>query len=106
MKTYTKEEIESAHKFSQPTKEDIENSKFCGCFYCCRSFRPKDKPIEEWVGKEPHYALCPYCGIDSVLAGISGLPINDKDFLKQMYNHWFAIYKGGKDTGEIFGGKK
>ena len=105
MKTYTEQELKDAHRANRCTKEDIDNSKFIGCFYCCESFRPKDKPIKEWVwsGQDP---LCPICGIDSIIPGNSGFPVMDKDFLAQMHNHWFAISKGGKPTGEIEGGKK
>ena len=105
MKTYTEQELKDAHK-SRPTKEDIENSKFYGCSYCCKTFQPKKKPIKEWVNGKNKDPLCPNCNIDSVLAGNSGFPVNDRNFLNQMHNHWFAISKGGKHTGEIFGGKK
>jgi hypothetical protein len=34
-------------------------------------------------------ALCPYCGIDSVIGDTSGFLIT-REFLKQMNQHWFA----------------
>jgi acetone carboxylase gamma subunit len=34
-------------------------------------------------------ALCPYCGIDSVIGDKSGFPIT-KEFLEKMYQHWFG----------------
>jgi len=44
--------------------------------------------IAEWVD-EDDTALCPICGVDSVLADGSGLLIT-KDFLEAMQAVWFA----------------
>jgi hypothetical protein len=33
-------------------------------------------------------ALCPKCGIDSVIGSVSGYPI-ERGFLKKMHDHWF-----------------
>jgi hypothetical protein len=83
------EELELAHKESSYHKEDIKASNLCGCFYCRRMFNPKTKVIVEWIdGGET--ALCPYCGIDSVIALESGFPIT-KAFLKRMSDYWFSI---------------
>lgn len=48
----------------------LEASEFCGCYYCCKIF--KADSITEWVeekrsGGGGFTALCPHCGIDSVI---------------------------------------
>ena len=51
--------------------------------YC---FKPAD--ILEWTDDD-QTALCPNCGIDSVIGDKSGYPVTDLDFLKQMHTYWF-----------------
>ena len=57
----------SAHEWSNYNRETLKESNVCGCFYCLEVFPPSE--IERWlVGEDT--ALCPKCGIDSVI--ISG----------------------------------
>jgi hypothetical protein len=53
--------------------------------------------IREWAGslrkgkggrERETTALCPACGIDSVIGSASGYPITE-EFLKKMHQHWF-----------------
>ena len=71
-------------------KKSIGKSAECGCFHCLAIFPPQD--ISEWTDTsetEPrHTALCPKCGIDSVIGSDSGYPIT-KEFLSSMQQHWF-----------------
>lgn len=84
---YTTDFILEAHKKSKSHKNEVLNSTICGCFYCEETFLPTE--IVEWIeergGKES--AVCPKCGIDSVLG--SEFPVNDKGFLKEMNKYWF-----------------
>ena len=53
------------------------------------NLRPYDpKEIKDWVdgGKT---ALCPYCGIDSVIPDTEEYPLTTA-FLKKMYHVWFT----------------
>ncbi len=79
-----------AHKHSIRHRDEILRSAECGCFYCCRAFAPAQ--ITDWVKDGPseseQTALCPFCGIDSVIGSDSGYPI-DVDFLRRMKTHWF-----------------
>ncbi|GEC77132.1 hypothetical protein [Flavobacterium aquatile] len=46
--------------------------------------------IEEWIEENDNRgetAVCPKCGIDSVLS--DEFPIEDKIFMEQMCLHWF-----------------
>jgi hypothetical protein len=52
----------------------------CGCFYCKSIFAPSK--IVEWVDDDDT-ALCPFCGIDSVIGSASTFPIT-AEFLNRM----------------------
>jgi hypothetical protein len=53
-------------------------------------FPPAD--IDEWVDENEHgvgqTAICPRCGIDSVIGDASGYPVT-VEFLSQMHRVWF-----------------
>jgi hypothetical protein len=86
-----------AHRHCSQHREEIEVSTVCGCFYCLATFLPSE--IEDWVDwpeeedelPEPRgtSALCPRCGIDSVIGSASGFPITEA-FLSDMHSHWFG----------------
>jgi hypothetical protein len=90
MTMYTIDMLEAAHRHSARHREAIETSKFCGCFYCERTFEPSE--IEFWVDSE-QTAICPKCSIDSVLGDRSGLPVTAAAFLKAMHERWFETRK-------------
>lgn len=75
-----------AHQYSSNHRKQLLNDNVCGCFYCLSIFNPNE--IEEWVEDSEGTAICPYCGIDSVIGESSGYPIT-KEFLKRMYDYWF-----------------
>lgn len=71
-------------------RDEIEASDSGGCFYCLAIFGPTE--IDTWT-EHPNppgiTALCPRCGIDSVIGSASGLPIA-AEFLGQMNRRWFS----------------
>ena len=75
----------SAHRHSIRHRTEIEASATCGCFYCLETFPPS--VVEVWVDAGAT-ALCPSCGIDSVIGDRSGYPVTT-DFLARMRRHWF-----------------
>lgn len=83
-------DYKQAHKHSLNHRKEVEASQNCGCFYCLSIFLPSQ--IKEWVDEDEEdmgtTALCPKCGIDSVLGDKSGYPIY-KDFLQTMNKIWF-----------------
>jgi len=93
------------HKQSSYHRDKLERNDVCSCFYCCKQSDPSD--IKEWCdGGET--ALCPRCGIDSVIPGDIKLEV-----LKEMYEYWFnrgTKYKmiNGKltEAGQWVGRKK
>ncbi|MFD2893889.1 hypothetical protein [Sphingobacterium arenae] len=84
---YGIEYLERAHMASSSHRTEMENSSLCECFYCLATFTSKE--IIEWID-EPNggeTAICPKCGIDSVLG--SKYPIADAVFLEEMNKYWF-----------------
>lgn len=79
-----------AHRHSIRHHDEIMRSDTCGCFYCCRIFRPSD--IAEWIddgdSASSKTALCPQCKIDSVVGSASGYTV-DAELLRRMNEHWF-----------------
>lgn len=77
------------HSLCFENKELLRNSEINICFYCMQKVSFDD--IEEWVeersGKES--AICPHCGIDSIIPyKVDGVyEINDKtlDELNEFY---------------------
>ena len=89
MKDYIK-----AHDYSCNHMEQLKKDRICGCFYCLHVFSPQE--INFWLISDDESntadtygtAICPYCGIDSVIGESSGFPIT-KEFLQQMKEYWF-----------------
>ena len=86
-----------AHVHSSNHRDEILRSTVCGCFYCRRIFGPAS--IEDWIDIEDWKdfddgvgttALCPKCGIDSVIGSASGFPVTP-EFLARMNRYWFGV---------------
>jgi hypothetical protein len=87
-------DLVAAHRHSALHAEEIQASDTCGCFCCLAIFAPGD--ISVWIndknvgeGREGRTALCPKCGIDSVIGSASGFPITP-EFLAAMQRRWFS----------------
>ena len=77
----------AAHKHSFQNRDELMVSAQCGCFYCGAIFAPS--AVVEWVNdKGGQTALCPKCGIDSVLGDACGYPLTE-DLLSRMHQYWF-----------------
>jgi len=47
--------------------------------------------VIEWIeDSDGRTAICPRCGIDSVLGDASGFPVTDAAFLSAMNERWFG----------------
>ena len=87
--------LEFAYAYSSKHREDVLDSKNCGCFHCLEHFSPS--AIEEWTdsipGADPYQgntAICPFCHVDAVLGDKSPVPPLIKSFLKKMHDKWFS----------------
>lgn len=83
-------DIIEAHKGCSNHREVVTTAERCGCFYCCSEFVPGE--ITDWVDPASDdmqagtTALCPRCGIDSVIPIVFGM---DTAFLRRMRDYWF-----------------
>lgn len=73
-----------AHNFCTANVENLKKSKKCGCFFCLSVFKPKE--IIAFLSDGT--ALCPHCGVDSVIGDAFGFDISE-DFLNKMKKYWF-----------------
>jgi hypothetical protein len=78
--------VVDAHRHSIRHSREIKASGICGCFYCMRQFAPdaiKHRLVEEGT------ALCPHCGIDSIIGDASRHEIS-ATLLARMNEAWFT----------------
>ena len=93
--------LNQAHTFSSFHSEQLKTpGALAGCFYCEKFFSATD--IKKWIDGD-ETALCPHCGIDSVLmtggyesGSYQGHRI-DAVFLAEMNKYWFAKLTSMKD---------
>jgi hypothetical protein len=78
-------DVQAAHRSSSRHRALVEQSDLCGCFYCLQLFPPSE--IHDWAD-DGATAICPKCGIDSVLPSATGFPLS-RAFLTNMNRHWF-----------------
>lgn len=82
---------EDLHSLSSNHRPELVKAGTGGCFYCESTFRTDE--IREWIDKE-QTALCPRCGIDSVLPFyISHDPDLFAEDLALMHDYWFERYE-------------
>ncbi len=80
------EDYITAYNHSIHHREELLRSKKCGCFYCLKVFLTSE--INNWIEDVGGTAICPYCGIDSVIGEDAGYPLTE-EFLKKMHDYWF-----------------
>ncbi|KKN88818.1 hypothetical protein LCGC14_0244250 [marine sediment metagenome] len=98
-------QLHEIHSKSTLNRHAIEASNQVGCFCCERIWDPLDFPIKEWIDDTPFLsrmpdagmhgnatALCPFCGIDSVIAKLSVGEITHY-MLGKMQEFWFGLRK-------------
>jgi predicted esterase YcpF (UPF0227 family) len=83
------ERIQHAHMYSIYNESSIKKSHMCGCFYCGKVF--PSELVEDFAiefSENGDTGICPYCMIDSVLAGADWKDLSP-EFLKKMKEYWF-----------------
>ena len=93
--TTRKPDLEAAHRHCYKCRKEVMASEICGCFHCLATFPPGE--IEEWLD-DGQTAMCPKCGIDSVIGSASGFSI-DEHFLESMNQRWFSC--GGPPANRV-----
>jgi len=80
------EYLNKLHKKSSYHRNELFCFNWCGCFYCRKSYRPSE--IKEWTDLKDT-AICPRCGIDSVLP-MDEHNTDNINVLNDMYEYWFG----------------
>ena len=83
------DDIIAAHRHSSCHRMEVLGSNRCGCFYCLAIFDAQEVTL--WVDERDgvgQTALCPRCGIDSVIGEASRFPLTP-EFLTRMHEYWF-----------------
>ena len=76
-----------AHNHARHNRDELTASEKCGCFFCRATYSPK--AILDWA-EGGLTAICPNCGIDSVIGDKAGYDLTD-EFLQNMFRHWFSV---------------
>ena len=81
----------AAKQHSISNWDDLSRSTICGCYHCRKIFLSNE--IHDWIGMDGRSAdsataLCPFCGMNSVIAESSSYPLK-QDFLSHMNKYWF-----------------
>jgi hypothetical protein len=83
-------DIREAHGHCSNHRSEVLSSSKCGYFYCLAVYFPS--AIVKWIdvdeSGEGQTAICPRCGIDSVIGDSSGFEVTPS-FLKRMKSFWF-----------------
>ena len=82
---YNNYDYVALHKQSFSNKASLKKGNKCGCFHCQKIFNTDE--ISDWVNND-ETAMCPYCGIDSVLGEDCGYPLT-RELLYIMHTLFF-----------------
>lgn len=79
-----------AHSGCIRNQTDLATEQTCGCFYCQRIYSSTELKDDNFIQESDgsHTALCPYCGIDSVIGETQGYEITPA-LLAEMRKEWF-----------------
>lgn len=77
--------LKDIHRHSFKNREEIQSSVLCHCFACKEA--SASSHVTEWAD-DGDTALCPRCGIDSVIGDASGFEMTPA-LLQQMSTFWF-----------------
>lgn len=75
-------DIEEADIKSINNRDAIQKGVVCGCYFCCKVVDGGE--IDEWTDGG-NTAICPECGVDAIVVGIS-----DEKVLWKMFKRWFG----------------
>ena len=79
----------AAREHASRHRAEIQASTRCACYFCFHTFSAAT--IKAWIDTD-QTALCPKCGVDSVIGNASKHRLDEK-FLRQMHTHVFAPSK-------------
>lgn len=72
-------------KFSINNRRDMALAPLAGCYYCCKTFSPKE--ITEYTDNG-NTCVCPLCKVDAVVAdNTNSITV---DLLERAKKYWFS----------------
>lgn len=92
-------DLRSIHRFCTRNRDLLARAELAGCFYCESEFAASE--VSDWVDLPARVeasdarvdrgetALCPRCGIDSVLPSSAPFAWDDQ-LLPEMHQYWFG----------------
>jgi len=82
-------ELQRLHKACSNNRASIKRGAKAGCFYCLEIFPKED--VQEWSSDHSgEYAICPRCGINSVISQSEFPSLRDlRAALRPMHEYWF-----------------
>lgn len=86
MGAYAQNYLKMLHRQSIGNKARLSDAKDCGCFFCFSHFPAS--AAEYWDDEGGETAVCPKCGIDSVIGEYDDERIPD-DLLRAMKKRFF-----------------
>jgi hypothetical protein len=84
------EDLQAAHRLSFQNETSVKASINCGCFHCLQIYPSSFVTTSNFISDTNGFltAICPHCGLDSVIGDSKGLVIT-VDFLRLMNSHYF-----------------
>ena len=79
--------IQEAAEYSLYNRDGLEQSVLAGCYYCLEVYPATE--VSRFID-DGKTALCPMCGIDSVLPGNAGFPLTHSSLLA-LKAFWFGV---------------
>lgn len=87
MGAYAQNYLKMLHRKSIGNKARLADAKHCGCFFCLSHFAMAE--LEYCDDEDDQTAVCPRCGIDSVIGEYEDQRVPD-DLLKAMKERYFG----------------
>ena len=87
MAAYAQNYLKMLHRQSIGNKARLADANHCGCFSCLSHFAVAK--VEYWDDEDDQTAVCPHCGIDSVIGEYEDQRVPD-DLLKAMNEEYFG----------------
>jgi len=81
----TQADIEQAISYATTNEEALQLSNQAGCYYCLQIYDAKE--VTDFLATE-RTALCPKCGIDSVIPDTAPFELTPKNLVK-LHAYWF-----------------
>ena len=83
----TEEQSKLYHSHTIRNRNEINQSECCHCISCTKSY-PSPIVMDFIKDGDGETALCPYCGVDSVIGDACSLLLNP-EILKALNKRWF-----------------